>query len=79
MILVSGPTIGKLCARTRKWAHEHMHRGSFGKITRGPAGVLYAELGAVEHYSGLRFSPAQLEAAREGMGDRIIITEDTEC
>ena len=61
--LISGPTIGKLCGRTRKWAHEHLHRGSFGPITRGRGGVLYAEVDAVEDFVGARFTDEQLAAA----------------
>lgn len=66
MILISGPAIGKLCARTRKWAHERLHRGSFGAVIRGPGGVLYADLSGVEQYTGLQFTADQLEDVREG-------------
>jgi hypothetical protein len=61
--LISGPTIGKLCGRTRKWAHEHLHRGSFGPITRGAGGVLYAELTAIDGFVGSKFTAEQLAAA----------------
>jgi hypothetical protein len=61
--LISGPTIGKLCQRTRKWAHENLHRGSFGPVTKGRGGVLYAELEGVERYAGIVFSAEQLVAA----------------
>jgi hypothetical protein len=72
MILISGPPIGKLCLRTRKWAYEALRRGSFGPVTEGPGGILYAELGAVERYCGQRFSAAQLDAAADGKPDRIL-------
>jgi hypothetical protein len=61
--LISGPTIGKLCGRTRKWAHEHLHRGSFGPVTKGRGGVLYAKLTGVEAFVGSRFTAEQLTAA----------------
>ena len=80
--LVSGPTIGRLCQRTRKWAHEHLHRGSFGPITRGEGGVFYADLGAVEAFVGSRFSEEQVAvaAARNDKPARVItITEPVEA
>ena len=70
--LISGPPIGKLCKRTRKWAHDRLRRGSFGPITRGPAGVLYAELSAVEEFVGAPFTPEQIAAAVAGQSDRLI-------
>jgi hypothetical protein len=71
--LISGPTIGKLCGRTRKWAHEHLHRGSFGPIIEGQGGVLYADLIAVEDFVGSRFTKEQLAAAaaRDGKPARL--------
>ena len=78
--MISGPAVAKLCARTRKWANQHMHRGSFGKITEGRNDVLYVDLTAVERYAGQKFTAAQLVDAREGFADRVInITEETEC
>jgi hypothetical protein len=47
MVLISGPVIAKLALRTRKWAHEHMRRGTFGPLTVDSYGVLYADLIAV--------------------------------
>jgi hypothetical protein len=49
MILISGPSIARLALHTRKWAHEHLRRGTFGPITIGSDGVLYAEVTNVEH------------------------------
>jgi len=64
MILVSGSTIARLYGgRTRKWAHEHLRRGSFGPITVAPDGVLFAALSGVEAYAGRSFTAAQLAAA----------------
>jgi hypothetical protein len=71
MILVSGPAIAKLVLRTRKSAHEHIRRGSYGAV-REIDGVLYAELGGVEARLGRKFSPEQLERARDGKPGRVL-------
>jgi hypothetical protein len=77
---ISGPTIGKLCRRTRKWAHEHLHRGSFGPITRGAGGVLYTELTGVEDFVQSRFTADQLAAAtaRDDKPARLLTISKTE-
>jgi hypothetical protein len=65
MILISGPAIGGLCLHTRKWAHEHMHRGSFGPVTRGPG---YIEIAFLQHAARTESDRIQLldaEAAKE--------------
>jgi len=62
MVMISGPVIAKLALRTRKWAHEHMRRGTFGPVIVHD-GVLYAALAAVEHALGETFSAAQIAAA----------------
>jgi hypothetical protein len=62
MILVSGPVIAKLCLRTRKWAHEHLRRGSFGRVLEHN-GVLFAELREIEQHVGTTFDQAQIVAA----------------
>jgi hypothetical protein len=72
MILISGPMIGRLCGHTRKWAHEHLHRGSFGPVTLGPGGVLYAPLANVETFTCLTFTPDQIARAAEGRAKRLI-------
>ena len=54
MVLISGPVIAKLALRTRKWAHEHMRRGTFGPLTVDSSGVLFAELSSVERRLGGR-------------------------
>jgi hypothetical protein len=77
MILISGPAIGQLCQHTRKWAHDTLRRGSFGPVTRGPGGVLYADLTAVEGYSGLQFTDDQIEAAVAGIPDRLLTIVQT--
>ena len=51
--------------RTRKWAHEHMRRGTFGSVTVDSCGVLFADLAAVESRLGGPITPAQL--ARRGV------------
>jgi hypothetical protein len=78
MILISGPAIACLCLHTRKWAHEHLQRGSFGPVTRGPNGVLYAELRWVEAHAGITFGEAQIAHAINGYPDRRIVLPDRE-
>ena len=79
MILISGPVIAKLALRTRKWAHEHMRRGTFGPLTVDSCGVLFADLAAVESRLGGPITPAQLDrAAWAGIPARIIIVPDIE-
>ena len=83
MILVSGPTIARLNLHTRKWAHEHMQRGSFGPVTRVPVagyaeGVLYAELAAVERFCGRQFDQTEIDQAVDGKPDRILTITDRE-
>jgi hypothetical protein len=82
MILVSGPTIARLGLHTRKWAHAHMQRGSFGAVIRVPVagyadGVLYAELNGVERFLDRQFNQAEIDRAADGKPDRILtITEN---
>jgi hypothetical protein len=71
MIWISGPFIGNLCGRTRKWAHERLRQGSFGPVTLGPSGVLYAPLTGVEHFTCLTFTPEQIARAAEGRHGRV--------
>ena len=78
MVLISGPVIAKLALRTRKWAHEHMRRGSFGPLTVDSSGVLYADLAAVERRLGGPITRAQLEGAAGGISARIITIPDIE-
>jgi hypothetical protein len=74
MIFISGPAIARRYALTRKWAHEHLHRGTFGRtITLN--GIIYARLEAVEAYSGEPFSQPQLRAAVADFPDRMIILD----
>jgi hypothetical protein len=71
MILISGPTIAKRYAASRKWAFQHLARGTFGPtITLN--GIIYARLQDVEAYSGEPFSEPQLAAAVAGYTDRMI-------
>ena len=78
MTLISGPVIAKLALRTRKWAHEHMRRGTFGPLTVDSCGVLYADLAAVERRLGGPITRAQLDRAAGGIPARIIIVPDIE-
>ena len=78
MTLISGPVIAKLALRTRKWAHEHMRRGSFGPLTVDACGVLFADLAAVERRLGGPITPARLDRAAGGNPARIIIVPDIE-
>jgi hypothetical protein len=78
MVLISGPVIAKLALRTRKWAHEHMRRGSFGLVTVDSCGVLFADLAAVERRLGGPITRAQLDRAAGGISARIIIVPDIE-
>ena len=71
MILISGPAIAKLSLRTRKSAHEHMRRGSFGPILEH-GGILYARLPDVERRLGTTFSEGQLALAADGKLGRIL-------
>ena len=41
-VLISVAVIAKLALRTRKWAHKHMRRGTFGPLTVDSCGVLFA-------------------------------------
>jgi hypothetical protein len=72
MILISGPAIARLSLHTRKWAHAHLHRGSFGPVTRGPGGVLYASLAGVEKFCDRQFDRAEIGRAVAGQPDRIL-------
>ena len=78
MVLISGPVIAKLALRTRKWAHEHMRRGTFGPLTVDSCGVLFAELSSVESRLGGPITPAQLDRAAGGISARIINVPDIE-
>ena len=78
MTLISGPVIAKLALRTRKWAHEHMRRGSFGPVTVDSGGVLFADRAVVERRLGGPITPAQLERAAGGIPARIITVPDIE-
>jgi hypothetical protein len=79
MVLISGPVIAKLALRTRKWAHEHMRRGSFGPLTVDGCGVLFADLGAVERRLGGPITQTQLERAAGGNPARVITIPDQEA
>jgi hypothetical protein len=72
MTLISGPVIARLFLRTRKWAHAEMRRGSFGPVTEGPGGVLYARVADVEAYAGMNFVAAQIALAAGGVPGRLI-------
>ena len=78
MTLISGPVIAKLALHTRKWAHEHMRRGTFGPLTVDGCGVLYADSAAVARRLGGPITQAQLERAAGGIPARIIIVPDIE-
>ena len=78
MVLISGPVIAKLALRTRKWAHEHMRRGSFGPLTVDSCDVLFADLAAVERRLGGPITRAQLDRAAGGISARIITIPDIE-
>ncbi len=78
MVLISGPVIAKLALRTRKWAHEHMRRGTFGPLTVDSCGVLFAELSSVESRLGGPITRAQLDRAAGGISARIITIPDIE-
>ena len=69
--LISGPAIAALHHRTRKWANDHLNRGTFGKIVTCRH-VVYATLEAVERAAGETFSVEQLAMAAAGNPDRII-------
>jgi hypothetical protein len=71
--LVSGSLIARLCLHTRKWAHEHLRRGSFGPVIERN-GVLFAELAGVEQHLGLSFDQAQIVAA--GRPDQYVILNE---
>jgi hypothetical protein len=75
MVLISGPAIAKLCLRTRKWAHEHLRRGSFGLVIEHD-GTIFAELPAVELHSGMHFTAEQIEAAVGGYSTRKLTLKD---
>ncbi|MGB7834210.1 MAG: hypothetical protein WBL84_18575 [Xanthobacteraceae bacterium] len=77
MVLISGPVIAKLALRTRKWAHEHMRRGSFGAVTVDSCGVLFADFAEVNRCLG-PITQAQLERAAGGIAGRIITIPDIE-
>jgi len=62
MVLISGLAIARLCLHTRKWAHEHMRRGSFGPVTEHN-GMVFAQLPAVERHVGEHFNATQLARA----------------
>jgi hypothetical protein len=71
MIWLSGPVIARLALHTRKWAHAHLRRGSFGPVVeRG--GVIYAGLAGVEQHIGKSFSPDQLMRAAAGRLDHVL-------
>jgi len=73
--LIAGPAIARLVLRSRKWAHEQICKGRFGRpIWR--AGILYVELAQVERRIGAGFNSAQLEAACDGYRDRILTIPD---
>ena len=74
---ISGPAIAALHHRTRKWANDHLNRGTFGKILTCRH-VVYAELTAVELAAGETFSVEQLAKAADGKPNRIIILPDQE-
>lgn len=77
MILISGPAIARLCLRTRKWAHEHLRRQSFGPVIEHN-GIIFAQLPEVESHIGQRFTAEQLKAAAAGYPDRILKIEPVE-
>lgn len=83
MILISSPAIARLNLHTRKWAHEHMRRGSFGAIIRVPVagyagGVLYATLAGVERFCGRQFDQTEIDRAADGKPNRILTAADKE-
>jgi hypothetical protein len=77
MTLISGPVIAKLALCTRKWAHEHLRRGTFGPVIEH-SGVLYAEVSNVERALGETLPQAQLVQAAGGKPDRILTIEPQE-
>ena len=83
MVLISGPVIAKLALRTRKGAHEHMRRGSFGPLTVDSCGVLFADLAAVERRLGGPITRAQLDRAtwsgRSASGMICLLTSRCPC
>jgi hypothetical protein len=74
MILISGPIIARRHAASRKWAFQHLARGTFGR-TVTLNGIHYASLEAVENYTGLPFSEPQLAAATAGYADRVVVLD----
>ncbi len=70
MILISSPAIGRLCLHTRKWAHEHMHRGSFGPITRGP---VYTGMAVLQHAARTESDRIQLLDAEAAKGKQAAV------
>jgi hypothetical protein len=77
MTLISGPVIAKLALRTRKWAHEHMRRSTFGPVVERD-GMIYAELSGIERCLGGPITRAQLDRAAGGISARIITIPDIE-
>jgi hypothetical protein len=75
MILISGPVIARLGLRTRKWAHDGIRRGWFGPVTRRRR-VLFVSLQRVETFFEIQFTPAQIEQAREGQPNRVLIISE---
>jgi hypothetical protein len=71
MLLLSGPVIARLALHTRKWAHAHLRRGSFGPLIERD-GMLYAGLAGVEQHIGKSFTPDQLMRAAAGKLDRVL-------
>jgi hypothetical protein len=71
MIWISGPVIAGLELRTRKSAHEHIRRGSYGEA-REVSGVLYVALPGVEARKGRKVAPEQLALAADGKPGRIL-------
>jgi hypothetical protein len=66
-MLITTPIIGRLFARPRLWAYEHLKAGDFGPAVyqRGRADCV--DLAGVETFAGQSFTPAQLIAAAAGI------------
>lgn len=75
MTLISGPLIARLSLRSRKWAHDAIRRGWLGDATRH-RGVLFVRLTAVEAFFGVHFTLGQIEQAREGQPDRVLVISE---
>jgi hypothetical protein len=67
-MLVTCPTIGRLALKSRKWAQRRLAAGRFGPVVRkGRTGLV--DLTNVEAALGTRFTPEQIERARNKQQD----------